>query len=167
MLPDSRQSEAVSYGGHCFCCPDSQDEGMARQLSHEKSNPSQTRKDLNQISEEQLVRLRESLIRFLGAHTSGRAVVSQLSLSLTNIAVVMNTWENPIKQILSIYGAQQQMTPTLLEFLSVICEELTYGNRSDLDYDELDRRSDEILKGASQIVYDLFCRTINSGDTRF
>ena len=56
--------------------------------------------------------------------SSPRVIRTQLSLSLAALALRMLEWENPVGHMTNLYGSTAADLPYLLEFLTVLPEEV-------------------------------------------
>ena len=69
--------------------------------------------------------LYESIVKLLYTHrNSQRAVVTQLVLSLADLSVMLVDWADPIAVLLDTYASEPDMICCILEFLTVLPEEL-------------------------------------------
>lgn len=83
------------------------------------------------------------------------------------MALLIIDWKNPIKHILDMYGGIPEMIGTVLEFLTIICGELNYTNRTDLCPEQICARNSEILTGSADLVYDFMVSCLGyKGDWR-
>ncbi len=56
-----------------------------------------------------------------------RAIILQLSLALSGLALQLPAWTNAVEGLIDSYGQHPSMVPVLLQFLTVLPEEL-YSN---------------------------------------
>jgi transportin-3 len=87
--------------------------------------------DLKELDESARVSLRDSLISLLTryATTGPRVINTQLCLSLAILAMQMPAWKNVVAQFVELFGNSAETIPTLLEFLTVLPEEVNNNNR--------------------------------------
>lgn len=84
--------------------------------------------DLAQVDPAQLFPLRDTLIAALEHFKEGpRAIILQLCLALSGLALQLPTWTNAVEGLIDSYGQNPSMVPVLLQFLTVLPEEL-YSN---------------------------------------
>jgi transportin-3 len=76
--------------------------------------------------------LRDSLLELLHGFNGQKNIVTQLCIALADLAIQMSCWENPVGLMLNTFGSTELM-PILLEFLSVLPEELSYNTKINLD----------------------------------
>lgn len=71
------------------------------------------------------VSLRDSLLQLLASsRTAPKQITVQLCLSLSGLAIQLDQWENPVKDMVDMFGKDPAMLGPLLEFLKVLPEEL-------------------------------------------
>lgn len=58
-----------------------------------------------------------------------RALLVQLCLALSGLALQFPAWENPVQDMIDTFGRNPVTVPTLLQFLTVLPEELTGNTR--------------------------------------
>jgi hypothetical protein len=84
--------------------------------------------DLAQLDPVQLFTLRDTIIAALEHFKEGpRAIILQLCLALSGLALQLPTWTNAVEGLIDSYGQNPSMVPVLLQFLTVLPEEL-YSN---------------------------------------
>jgi len=84
--------------------------------------------DLAQVDPPQLFPLRDTIIAALEHFKDGpRAIILQLCLALSGLALQLPTWTNAVEGLIDSYGQNPAMVPVLLQFLTVLPEEL-YSN---------------------------------------
>lgn len=60
-------------------------------------------------------------------------MVTQLCLSLADLAMQMLDWNDPVKQLTDMFGQDPAMVPALLEFWAVLPEEFSFNTRIQMD----------------------------------
>ncbi len=103
---------------------------FAAPCSHSKptSRFRQVTYDLAQVDPAQLFPLRDTIIAALEYFKDGpRAIILQLCLALSGLALQLPTWTNAVEGLIDSYGQNPSMVPVLLQFLTVLPEEL-YSN---------------------------------------
>lgn len=53
----------------------------------------------------------------------------QLCLAIAGLALQLPTWENPVQDMIDSFGRNSATVPTLLQFLTLLPEELTSNTR--------------------------------------
>ena len=99
-----------------------------RSLSKPTSPFRQVTYDLAQVDPAQLFPLRDTIIAALEYFKDGpRPIILQLCLALSGLALQLPTWTNAVEGLIDSYGQNPAMVPVLLQFLTVLPEEL-YSN---------------------------------------
>ena len=104
--------------------------------------------DLEQLPPETLVQLRDTLLHALDLYTSGpRVVQTQLCLALAALALQMPEarWGAVIPGMVERFGGTPATVGTLLEFLTVLPEEVTNNHRIPLDNATYHERVPQLL----------------------
>ena len=84
--------------------------------------------DLAQVDPALLFPLRDTLIAALEYFKDGpRPIILQLCLALSGLALQLPTWTHAVEGLIDSYGQNPSMVPVLLQFLTVLPEEL-YSN---------------------------------------
>lgn len=74
--------------------------------------------------------LRDTLVAALEKYHAGpRALLVQLCLALSGLALQLPAWANPVQDMIDTFGRNPATVPTLLQFLTVLPEELTGNTR--------------------------------------
>lgn len=72
--------------------------------------------------------LRDTLVSALQRyHTGPRTILVQLCLALSGFALQVPSWENPVQDMIDSFGQNPAAVPALLQFLTLLPEELN-GN---------------------------------------
>lgn len=86
--------------------------------------------DLRQVDQANLLPLRDTLLTALREYHSGpRTIVVQLSLAIAGLALQLPAWENVVQNMIDLFGRNPATVPTLLEFLTVLPEEVNSNTR--------------------------------------
>lgn len=87
--------------------------------------------DLHQLDPSFIPSLRDSLVSALGTLAgSPKTVVVQLSLALAGLALQFPDWqETAVQSMIDKFGQNPATVPTLLEFLTVLPEEITSNTK--------------------------------------
>ncbi|RXW22925.1 hypothetical protein EST38_g2934 [Candolleomyces aberdarensis] len=112
--------------------------------------------DLHQVTPENLPALRDTLLEALQRyHTGPRTIIVQLCLALAGIALQLPDWENPVQQMIDTFGMNPATVPTLLQFLTILPEEVNGNTRIPLTDDEYRARVDILLTNNTQRLLEL------------
>lgn len=84
--------------------------------------------DLNQLEQNQLIALKDTLLTALDNFQNGpKSVRTQLCLAIAALALQVKSWVEPVESIIQRYSHSPTSVPMLLEFLRVLPEEIN-GN---------------------------------------
>ncbi|KAG0312190.1 Nuclear import receptor [Linnemannia gamsii] len=122
--------------------------------------------DLDATSRKQL---HTSLLNISFQHkASAKIIRTQLCLSLAALALRMLEWEQPVRHMISLYGSNTEDLPYLLEFLTVLPEDVNDSRCPSLTDEEYRSRADELLtQNANEILKMLVLYMESSGgDTK-
>lgn len=90
----------------------------------------QTTFDLDQVPLSARSQLRDTLIHALAQYSSGpRVIQTQICLSLSGLALQMLDWDNVVPSMIERFGSDPATVGALLEFLTVLPEEVTTNHR--------------------------------------
>ncbi|KAI8598175.1 armadillo-type protein [Dissophora ornata] len=109
--------------------------------------------------------LRDSLLSLSMQHKSSPKIIrTQLCLALAALSLRMLEWEQPVNHMINLYGSSTADLSYLLEFLTVLPEEVNDSRCPSLTDDEYRTRSDGLLtQNANQILKMLVVYMENSG----
>ena len=105
---------------------------------------SQVTYDLAQVNHTNQLALRDTLLTALDTYSRGpRNIIVQLSLAIIGLALQVPSWEQPVQTLIEKFGTNPTTVPTLLEFLTLLPEEINSNIRipisvSLLCYDPVD-----------------------------
>lgn len=86
--------------------------------------------DLHQVDPQNLPPLRDTLLTALERYHSGpRTIIVQLSLAISGLALQLPAWINPVQTLTDSFGRNPATVPTLLEFLTILPEEVSSNSR--------------------------------------
>jgi transportin-3 len=86
--------------------------------------------DLLQVDQANQLSLRDTLLTALREYHSGpRTIVVQLSLAIAGLALQLPAWENVVQNMIDLFGRNPATVPTLLEFLTILPEEINSNTR--------------------------------------
>ncbi|GAB5592901.1 Nuclear import receptor [Umbelopsis nana] len=124
--------------------------------------------DLKELDEPGRVSLRDSLLALLsGSARSGPpSITTQLCLSMAILAIQMPQWKNVVAQFVELFGKSPETIPALLEFLTVLPEEVNNNNRIPIGDEEFRARATELLTDNSDEILKLLAVYIQSSGTQ-
>ncbi|KAF9427872.1 Nuclear import receptor [Podila epigama] len=97
--------------------------------------------------------------------SSSKIIRTQLCLSLAGMALRMLEWEAPVAHMLSLFGGSTNDVAYLLEFLTVLPEEVNDPRSTNLSDDEYRTRAEALLTAnAQEMIKLLIVYMENSGD---
>lgn len=118
--------------------------------------------DIDQIPRETLPSLRATLITALQAYKSGPKVIqTQISLALSGLALQLRDGEDPdwgdhvVRSMIDIFGKDPSDVATLLEFLTVLPEEVNTNQRIPVDRNHFNARTVSLLQTPSRDVLEI------------
>ncbi|KAJ6509444.1 armadillo-type protein [Mycena vitilis] len=119
--------------------------------------------DLHQVDSIDLAGLRDTLIAALQQHHTGpRTIIIQLCLALSGLALQFPSWTNSVQTMIDLFGRNPATVPTLLEFLTVLPEELTNNHKIPITDDEYTEREAYLLTANSKQVLELISMYIQA-----
>ncbi|KAL9941135.1 hypothetical protein V8E36_000623 [Tilletia maclaganii] len=102
--------------------------------------------DLDQVPVASLPSLRDTLLDALQAYGAGpRVLQTQVALALSALALQMEEWKQVIPSVVERFGSDPAMVPALLEFLTVLPEEIVSNHRIPVDEMMYHVRVSEVL----------------------
>ncbi|SJX61756.1 related to MTR10-involved in nuclear protein import [Sporisorium reilianum f. sp. reilianum] len=114
--------------------------------------------DLEQVPSQQRVALRDTLLTALSAYASGpRVIQTQLSLALSGLALQLDEseWPTVVPGMIERFGASPETVPVLLEFLTVLPEEVITNHRIPVSNDFYNARCHFLLSAAAPEILKL------------
>ncbi|KZT44557.1 ARM repeat-containing protein [Sistotremastrum suecicum HHB10207 ss-3] len=119
--------------------------------------------DLNQVEEPHIVALRDTLIAALTRYQSGPKVIqTQLCLALAGFALQVSQWEKSVQTLIQDFGRNPSMVPILLEFLTVLPEEVNGNTKIPISNDEYRTRAPLLLTDNAKQVLELLSMYIQA-----
>ena len=107
--------------------------------------------DLHQVDQANLLPLRDTLLTALREYHSGpRTIVVQLSLAIAGLALQLPAWENVVQNMIDSFGRNPATVPTLLEFLTILPEEVNSNTRIPI--------SVGLIRSSAYLSTSLFCQ---------
>ncbi len=99
--------------------------------------------DLHQVEQDNLLPLRDRLLAALQRyHIGPRTIIVQLCLAISGLALQLPSWDDAVQTMIDMFGANPATVPTLLQFLTLLPEELTGNSRIPVTVRFADRYSD-------------------------
>ena len=84
--------------------------------------------DLHQLDPSHIPSLRDTIVSALEQCSDGpKTIIVQLCLALSGLALQFPGWRTPVQDMIDKFGQNPTYVPTLLEFLTVLPEEVN-GN---------------------------------------
>ncbi|KIR32111.1 transportin-3 [Cryptococcus deuterogattii MMRL2647] len=123
--------------------------------------------DLSQLPRESLPPLRDSLLNVLlplsspSAPTGSKAVLLQLCLAISDLALQMPEWENVVPSMIERFGTDPAMVTVLLLFLKTLPEEAT-NPRIPLGQDEARAILNRLVSGSAGRVLEVLTMYIQA-----
>ncbi|KAH8102540.1 ARM repeat-containing protein [Cristinia sonorae] len=112
--------------------------------------------DLNQVDPANLLSLRDTLVTALERyHTGPRTIIVQLCLAISGLALQATAWDNPVEDLLNSFGGNPATVPALLQFLTILPEELNSNMRVPITDEEYERRAYVLLTANAERVVEL------------
>ncbi|KAH9982567.1 ARM repeat-containing protein [Lactifluus volemus] len=112
--------------------------------------------DLAQVDPSLLFTLRDTIIAALEYFKDGpRAIILQLCLALSGLALQLPAWTNAVEGLIESYGKNPSMVPVLLQFLTVLPEELYSNTKIPVTDQEYAERSAQLLGSCSKQVLEM------------
>ena len=86
--------------------------------------------DLNQVARSDLLPLRDTLMKALETYQTGpRTIIVQLCLALSDLALQLPEWHNCVQDMIDSFGRNPSTVPLLLQFLTVLPDEVNSNTR--------------------------------------
>ncbi|EGC41529.1 karyopherin [Histoplasma capsulatum var. duboisii H88] len=120
--------------------------------------------DLDQLPDESLAALRDSVLSLLVAYSSGpKPIRTQLCVCLASLAIQMTAWKDVLATVGSAVGSEGG--DCVLEFLKILPEEVTEGRKINLTEEELSTRTAELLENNADQVLSLLVQYAQSSES--
>ncbi|KAJ1664856.1 Nuclear import receptor [Coemansia sp. RSA 1646] len=122
--------------------------------------------DFSEIGEQGALSLRDSLVTHLrNARRGPQPLITQLCLSLADLAVQLGAWTNPFVDMTSSFLSDPESVSCLLEFLAVLPEEVL-NERIVLTSDFFRQRSNELLTNRAGDLIQLLVQCLQQTDLK-
>ncbi|KAJ7492711.1 armadillo-type protein [Mycena latifolia] len=119
--------------------------------------------DLHQVDPANLPSFRDTLIAALERHHAGpRTIIVQLCLAIAGLALQFPSWTNAVQFMIDSFGRNPATVPTLLQFLTILPEELTNNHKIPITDDEYAERESYLLTANSKQVLELLSMYIQA-----
>ncbi|KAI0936668.1 hypothetical protein AcV5_004749 [Taiwanofungus camphoratus] len=112
--------------------------------------------DLNEMDAVDVFQFRDSLVTALETYHAGpRTIMIQLCLAISGLALQLPAWEDPVQNMIDQFGRNPATVPVLLEFLTVLPEELNSNTKIPVTDEEYKERASKLLTANASKVVDL------------
>ncbi|KAI0687777.1 ARM repeat-containing protein [Cytidiella melzeri] len=112
--------------------------------------------DLHQVDSANLLALRDTLVTALERYHSGpRTIMVQLCLAISCLALQVPAWENPVQDLVDSFGRIPATVPALLQFLTILPEELTSNTKIPVTDEEYREREAVLLTSNAETIIEL------------
>ncbi|KAF9568488.1 ARM repeat-containing protein [Agrocybe pediades] len=119
--------------------------------------------DLNQVDKENLLPLRDTLLSALRTYKTGpRTIIVQLSLAIAGLALQLPSWENPVQDLIDSFGRDPTTVPPLLEFLTLLPEEVASNTKIPITDAQYKIRSAQLLTDNAKTILELLSMYISA-----
>lgn len=86
--------------------------------------------DLRDLNTEARKALRDSLVELLSVAATGpKVIMVQLCMALADLAIQMPEWQSAVQDMVNKFGGSPELVTVLLEFLTVLPEEMNGNSR--------------------------------------
>ncbi|GAA5997066.1 mRNA transport regulator MTR10 [Rhodotorula paludigena] len=110
--------------------------------------------DLDQLAEDHLLPLRDSLLTALRNFASGpRVILTQICIALADLALQLTAqqWPDPVGAMIDQFGKEPEMAAALLEFLQVLAEEYNSNMKINVR-NEFGREGEQSVRRGEQVI---------------
>ncbi|KAF9015064.1 armadillo-type protein [Cyathus striatus] len=119
--------------------------------------------DLHQVDAANQLTLRDTLITALERYNAGpKTIVVQLCLAISGLALQLPGWDNAVQTLTDAFGRNPATVPTLLQFLTVLPEEVTGNTKIPITDDEYRERAGSLLTDNAKEVLELLTMYIRA-----
>ncbi|OMJ20908.1 hypothetical protein AYI69_g6045 [Smittium culicis] len=109
------------------------------------------------------ISLKDSLIQHLVSSRNGsQALITQLCLALADLALQLVSWEDPVKEMIDNFTSDSSSISVLLEFLTVLPEEVDNNDRILVERAIYTERANKLLTLKSMQVVELLVNCLQS-----
>ncbi|GAB1517431.1 Nuclear import receptor [Rhizoctonia solani] len=127
---------------------------FAAQTFRTKASVSLITYDFHQVDPAHRQGLRDSLVAAIQQYSAGpRVVLVQICLALSAFVLQYPEWANPVADLIASLGQDPNTVPALLEFLTIVAEEVTTNSRIPISNEDFRNRTDQLLtNNANQVL---------------
>ncbi|EDR15554.1 uncharacterized protein LACBIDRAFT_181790 [Laccaria bicolor S238N-H82] len=119
--------------------------------------------DLHQVDPTNLLALRDTLLTALERYHGGpRTINVQLCLAIAGLALQLPAWDNAVQTMIDSFGRNPATVPTLLQFLTLLPEELFGNTKIPITDEEYRERSAQLLTANSKQILELLSMYIQA-----
>ncbi|KAJ1977398.1 Nuclear import receptor [Dimargaris cristalligena] len=109
--------------------------------------------DLSELDTNARISLRDSLLNLLNTYCNGpKAITTQVCLSLAGLALQVTEWDNVLNHMIQLFGSKSESVGCLIEFLSVLPDEINNNDRIVMDMEVYRERSKTLLTDNAPLV---------------
>ncbi|KAH9944146.1 ARM repeat-containing protein [Epithele typhae] len=124
--------------------------------------------DLSQMQREDLLHLRDTLLTALETyHTGPRTILVQLCLAISALALQLPAWQDPVQSMIESFGRNPATVPALLQFLTVLPEEVTTNTKIPITDEDYKERAAQLLTMNAPKVTDLLAMYLQAPGVTF
>ncbi|KAL4241751.1 Armadillo-like helical [Abortiporus biennis] len=124
--------------------------------------------DLNQVDSSNLLGLRDTLVTALERYYQGpKTIMVQLCLAISGLALQLPIWQNPVQDMIDTFGRNPATVPALLQFLTLLPEELNSNTKIPVTDEEYKERANVLLTANAQKVVELLSMYIQAPGVTF
>ncbi|KAJ3325591.1 Nuclear import receptor [Boothiomyces sp. JEL0866] len=120
--------------------------------------------DIHELNETQK---RDSLVEALIVFTP-KNIRTHLCVALADLAIQVPQWQNPVADMISKFNQSSNVT-ILLQFLSILPEELSFNSKINLESSEYQERKQRLLEANSTTVLEIlsnFYSTVSTSESK-
>ncbi|KAI9592476.1 armadillo-type protein [Syncephalis fuscata] len=122
--------------------------------------------DLHQLDTAARLSLRDALLMQLAQYKTGPTVlITQICLALAALAMQLPEWTDVIPQMIKLYGSDAESASCLLEFITILPEEINGNHRIPITDDEFNERSRVLLSDSASEVFRLLVLYMQNSGT--
>ncbi|RDX50448.1 ARM repeat-containing protein [Lentinus brumalis] len=124
--------------------------------------------DLADMSNTDLLGLRDTLLTALQQYHAGpKNILVQLCLAISALAIQLPAWDDPVGTMIDTFGTNPAAVPALLQFLTVLPEELTTNSKIPITDDEYKERAARLLTMNAPRVTELLAMYLQAPGASF
>ncbi|KAJ3273070.1 Nuclear import receptor [Terramyces sp. JEL0728] len=123
--------------------------------------------DIQELNDSQRLSLRDALVEALAIFKQ-KNILTHLCIALADLAIQVPQWPNPVSDMIGKFSHPNDMH-ILLQFLSVLPEELSFNSKINLESHEYHERKQRLLEVNSSNVLEIlstYFSTVSSADSK-